>query len=84
MNNNYEFIQVDPKVIAMLGGDDESILNEDLEADLPEGVLNDFSMQAKTPTPVENNMNFGDKYEYLLNEILTELKEIKVILAGKE
>lgn len=84
MNNNYEFIQVDPKVIAMLGGDDESILNEDLEADLPEGALNDFSMQAKTSAPVENNMNFGDKYEYLLNEILTELKEIKVILAGKE
>ena len=84
MNNNYEFIQVDPKVIAMLGGDESSILNEDLEADLPASALDNFTMQPKTPAPVENNMNFGDKYEYLLNEILSELKEIKVILAGKE
>lgn len=84
MNNNYEYIQVDPKVIAMLGGDESSSLNEDLEADLPASVLDNFTMQPKTSAPAENNMNFGDKYEYLLNEILTELKEIKVILAGKE
>lgn len=93
MNNQYEYIQVDPKVIQMLGGsDDMDAMVGELGGDLPNEAVASY----RKPAPVKKNMFEGlsdvpvtvmpspDCTAGILQEILNELREIKVILAGRE
>ena len=96
--NNYEFINVDPRVIQMLGGDEpiSDPLGGDMSDDLPSSVLESYNPAKKMSEgfgnqadPVFPSMQTrveaatADSKTELLKEILQELKEIKVILAGK-
>ena len=99
MTNNYEYIQVDPKVIQMLGGSDdmqESIAGE-FGGDLPRSAVESYGQDLKkrgfneSMLPdssswmnLENNsVSSSDKQIELLQQILQELKEVKIILAGR-
>ena len=98
MNNNYDYIKVDPKVIQILGGTDD--MSESMEGvfdgDLPAGAVEAYERDSKkrgfneSMLPdssswmnLENNPVPNDKQVELLQQILQELKEIKVILAGR-
>lgn len=47
--NGYEYVQVDPKVIQMLGGDDAApdLSGDEFGADLPNSVLESYSTPKK-------------------------------------
>lgn len=92
MNNKYEYVQVDPKVIAMLGGSDD--MAESMQAefgdDLPPSAVDSYNVTPKTKSMFEDVNNnpmmltpSQDSVPGLLQEILNELREIKVILAGR-
>lgn len=87
----YDYIQVDPKVIQMLGGDEtmESV-GDDLGADLPNETVASYGKKSNFNKMFEdvNNqpvtvMPSVDSMPGLLQEILNELREIKEILAGR-
>lgn len=97
MNNSYDFIKVDPRVIHMLGGDETDVLKEGLDSgDLSneeltklteetssKSVYDDlFSNPPELTTPVNTENTVTETS--ILTQILEELKEIKTILAGKE
>lgn len=94
MNNGYEYIKVDPKVIQMLGGSDdmsESMAGEFGDDDLPASFVESYGKKASQKNMFEDLDNdpvmvmpSQDSVPGLLQEILNELSEIKVILAGKE
>ena len=90
----YDYVNVDPKVIQMLGGDETSLLTEDFGgADLSDNDVDEYSLNMRndskvfdTPTFSTNKNNVvdqGNNRDYLLNQILNELREIKIILAGR-
>lgn len=93
MNNNYEYIKVDPKVIQMLGGSDDVVdpMSSSFGDDLSVDDVNSYMSQPSKGMFKESmlpgfepnvNPNSTDNSE-ILKQILQELKEIKVILAGK-
>lgn len=95
-NNNYEYINVDPRVIQMFGGDEDiSPLNESVD-DSPKFDVDSSIFASNTPNnmfqpqfPPLNNMvgqseNKSSEEAELLKLILKELKQIEIMLAGKE
>lgn len=84
----YDYVKVDPRAIQMLGGDAQDLLNEGLDGDLPESALQGFNETLLSDDMVSAEVDGSkvtvlDKDEDILKQILNELKEIKVILAGK-
>lgn len=84
----YDYVKVDPRAIQMLGGDAQDLLNEGLDGDLPESALQSFNETLLSDDMVSAEVDGSkvtvlDKDEDILKQILNELKEIKVILAGK-
>lgn len=84
----YDYVKVDPRAIQMLGGDAQDLLNDGLDGDLPESALQSFNETLLSDDMVSAEVDGSrvtvlDKDEDILKQILNELKEIKVILAGK-
>lgn len=83
-NPNYDYVTVDPKVIAAFGGDVEFDASEDLnESFSPQPSISaGFKIPDMLPPVNPMPMNDGGVVD-VLKEIVKELQEIKVILAGK-
>lgn len=89
MNPVYEFVDISPEALKMMGASEMDLMNEGLDRgmvgdDLPTG----FADSTPTSKPKQNFMSedfmtSSENKDDILKEILKELKDIKVILAGK-
>lgn len=74
--SNFEYIEIDPRVMGA-SSDDYSDLNESFKLDM---FGNALPMNENQLFPTQNSV---DQEENTLKQILAELKEIKILLAGK-
>lgn len=89
MNPGYEYVDISPEALKMMGASEMDLMNEGFDRgmvgdDLPTGFANPTS----TPKPKqdfmsEDFMTSSENKDDILKQILKELKDIKVILAGK-
>lgn len=89
MNPGYEYVDISPEALKMMGASEMDLMNEGFDRgvvgdDLPTGFANTTpTSESKQNFMSEDFMISSENKDDILKEILKELKDIKVILAGK-